>query len=97
MKCLFRVISATVFLCVAGFCVFGFLASFEVGWISTWHGIYGICGTASLAIAMRLLQSQIKADNGSATVILPVAAGGMFSLAALLLWISAKLLQGFYR
>jgi hypothetical protein len=96
MKCLFRVISATVFLCVAGFCVFGFLASFEVGWISIWHGIYGICGIASLAIAMRLLRSQIKGDNGATTVVLPLAAGGMFSLAVLLLWISARLLQRIY-
>ncbi len=55
MNSLFRVISATVLLCVTGFCVFGFLASFEIGPISLWHCLYGVCGIGSLTIAMRLL------------------------------------------
>jgi hypothetical protein len=95
MKCLFRVISATVLLCVTGFCVFGFLASFEVGWISIWHGIYGICGIASLAVAIRLLRWRTNATAGQMPLGPAIVAGGMFSLAVLVLWLSAKLLQRF--
>lgn len=46
-----RLISAIVLLGVTGFCVFGFLATFEplpaaTQW--TWRAIYGIVGTAAL-------------------------------------------------
>ena len=61
MNSLFRVILATVLLCVTGFCVFGFLASFEVGPISLWHCLYGVCGIGTLTVAMRLLLQQTLA------------------------------------
>jgi hypothetical protein len=50
-----KFLSATVLLCVTGFCVFGFLASFEVGPISLWHCLYGAFGIGTFAVAMRLL------------------------------------------
>ena len=50
-----KFVSATVLLCVTGFCVFGFLASFEIGPISLWHCLYGACGIGTFAVAMRLL------------------------------------------
>jgi hypothetical protein len=92
MKLLFRIIAVAVLLCLTGFCVFGFLASFEAGWISLWHFLYGICGVGSLAIAMRLLLWRVKAGKSAVTAGLPVAAG-LFFLAVLLLWLWAKLLR----
>jgi len=63
MNSLSRVVSATVLLCVTGLCVFGFLASFEVGPISLWHCLYGVCGIGTLAIAMRLLLQRTLAQT----------------------------------
>jgi len=50
-----KFLAATVLLCVTGFCVFGFLASFEIGPISLWQGLYGACGIGTCAVAMWLL------------------------------------------
>jgi hypothetical protein len=50
-----KFLAATVLLCVTGFCVFGFLASFEIGPISLWHCLYGACGIGTFAVAMRFL------------------------------------------
>jgi hypothetical protein len=61
LELLIRLISAIVLLCVTGFCVFGFLDSFEVGWFSRWHCIYGLCGIGSMAGAMHLLLRQTLA------------------------------------
>jgi hypothetical protein len=55
LELLVRLISAIVLLCVTGFCAFGFLDSFEVGWFSGWHCFYGLCGMATLAGAIHLL------------------------------------------
>lgn len=55
MNSLFRIASATAMLRATGFCVFGFLPSFEVGPISLWHFLYGVCGIGTLTVAMRLL------------------------------------------
>ena len=56
-----KFVAAAVLLCVTGFCVFGFLASFEAGWFSVWHCLYGFCGIGSLAGAMHLLLRQTLA------------------------------------
>jgi hypothetical protein len=93
MKLLFRILAAAVLLCLTGFCVFGFLASFEVGWISFWHFLYGICGIGSLAVAMRLLFWRIKEGKRARTVGLAAASMGLFFLAVLLLWLWAKFLR----
>jgi hypothetical protein len=50
-----KIVAATLLLCMTGFCVFGFLASFELGWFSLWHCLYGLCGIGCLAGARRLL------------------------------------------
>jgi hypothetical protein len=34
-----RFVSAAILLCIAAFCVFGFLASFEYAGINRWHVI----------------------------------------------------------
>jgi len=93
MKLLFRIIAVAVLLCLTGFCVFAFLTSFEVGWISIWHFLYGVCGTGSLAIAMRLLFWRVKSGKIAVTAGLPIAAAGLFFLAVLVLWLWAKLLR----
>jgi hypothetical protein len=51
MKQLVRIVVGILLLLVAGFCVFGFLASFEPG-IDPWHltkAAYGVVGIGSLA------------------------------------------------
>jgi hypothetical protein len=93
MKLLLRIVAAAVLLCLTGFCVFGFLASFEVGWISLWHFLYGACGIGSLAIAMRLLLWRVKEGKPQLTVGLSIAAAGLFLLAVLLLWLWAQLMR----
>ena len=50
-----KFLAATALLCVTGFCGFGFLASFEVGPISLWHGLYAAFGIGTCAVALRLL------------------------------------------
>ena len=56
-------IAATALLCVTGFCMFGFLASFEAGWFSLWHCFYAICGIGSLTGAMHLLLCRTLAQT----------------------------------
>ena len=72
MNSLFRILAATVLLCVTGFCVFGFLASFEIGPISLWHCLYGACGIGSLTIAMRLLLQRTLARTMGTLALLAV-------------------------
>jgi hypothetical protein len=51
VRILFRVTLTAALLCVAAFCAFGFLASFEPGNSIVWHFIYGGCGIGSLVMA----------------------------------------------
>src|SRR5260370_35606124 len=53
MKLFIRLFAAAVLLCLPGFCVFGFLASFEVGLPSVRPFFFRIFGIGSLAIALR--------------------------------------------
>jgi len=56
MRQLWRIVVGVLLLLVAGFCVFGFLASFEPG-ADPWHltkAIYGVVGIGCLAVAGRL-------------------------------------------
>jgi len=55
-----KFLAATVLLCIAGFCVFGFLASFEMCPISLWHCLYGACGIGTFAGATRLLLQRTR-------------------------------------
>lgn len=53
MKLLWRVILGGLLLLVAGFCVFGFLASFEAG-VDPWHltkVAYGVIGIGCLVVS----------------------------------------------
>ena len=53
MKQLLRIVVGILLLLVAGFCVFGFMASFEPG-IDPWHvtkAVYGVVGIGCLAAA----------------------------------------------
>jgi hypothetical protein len=68
-----KFISATVLLCVTGFCVFVFLESFEVGWFSRWHCLYGICGIGSLTMAMSLLLCRTLARTLAGLALLALA------------------------
>jgi hypothetical protein len=77
LEFLVRLIPAIALLCVAGFCVFGFLDSFESGWFSRWHCIYGFCGIGSLAGAMHFLLRQTLARTMAS---LALFAGGMISI-----------------
>jgi len=65
-------LSATVLLCVTGFCVFGFLASFEIGPVSLWHCLYGACGIGTFAVAMRLLLQRTLARTLGTLALLAV-------------------------
>jgi len=67
-----KFLSATVLLCVTGFCVFGFLASFEIGPISLWHCLYGACGIGTFAVAMRLLLQRTLARTLGTLALLAV-------------------------
>ena len=75
-----RVVSVIALVCIAGFCVFGFLASFELGAISSWHFLYAGCGVGALFVATQLLPWQAKR-----TFWKPITAVSLFSLAVLLL------------
>lgn len=53
MRQLWRIVVGILLLLVAGFCVFGFLASFEDG-IDPWHltkAVYGVVGIGCLVAA----------------------------------------------
>jgi len=57
MVVILKLLGSVLLLAVAGFCVFGFLATFEplppaVQW--TWRGIYIVLGLACLAGTVRL-------------------------------------------
>ncbi len=84
MNRLSGVVSATVLLCVTGFCVFGFLASFEIGPTSLWHGLYGVCGIGTLAIAMRLLLQRTLLQTLGALALFAVVIFCVFGLMELL-------------
>jgi hypothetical protein len=64
---------ATVLLCVTGFCIFGFLASFEIGPISLWHCLYGACGIGTFTVATRLLLQQTLARTLGTLALLALA------------------------
>lgn len=49
-----RFLVATGLLCITGFCVFGFLASFEIGPLSRWQLLYGAGGIGTFTVAMHL-------------------------------------------
>jgi hypothetical protein len=61
MNAWFRIAAAVVFLAVAGFCLFGFIATFEpmpagTRWI--WRTVHLLAGTASLMGALRPIRCQ---------------------------------------
>jgi hypothetical protein len=47
----FRVVGTVFLLAVAAFCIFGFLASFELAGVTVFHIIYSAVGVASLISA----------------------------------------------
>ncbi len=51
-----RVLLATLLLAVAGFCAFGFLATFEFefGQVVVWRVMYGMVGVGAFLTALRL-------------------------------------------
>lgn len=61
-----KLIMSVPLLAFSGFCVFGFLASFEPGnatWI--WATSYAVLGTASLGGAGRLLSTAFRPERDS--------------------------------
>lgn len=67
-----KFLSATVLISVTGFCVFGFLASFEIGPISLWHCLYGACGIGTFTVAMWLLLQRTLARTLGTLALLAV-------------------------
>jgi hypothetical protein len=66
MVLLLRLVGFVLLLPIVGFCVFGFLATFEplppaVQW--SWRGIYAVIGLACLAGAVRLVWPTKKAQS----------------------------------
>lgn len=59
-----RIIIALVLLGVAGFCVFGFAATFEpMGWQRfVWRTVYAVVGTVCLLVVIRTLAKSRAVD-----------------------------------
>jgi hypothetical protein len=85
LSTMLRFVSAAILLCLAAFCVFDFLASFEYAGINRGHIIYGSIGVGSLILAGRLVFRKVS-FNRSVTY-----AVGLFALLFVLLWLAALL------
>jgi hypothetical protein len=97
MKTLVRILASLPLLAIAGFCVFGFLASFEPGNGMQWKVGYAALGWGCVAGAIALLPRRRGGAGPSAshksivTYHLLIAAAGLFFLAVLILWLWATL------
>jgi len=72
-----KFLAATALLCVTGFCGFGFLASFEVGPISLWHGLYAAFGIGTCAVALRLLLQPTLGETLGAVALFAIVIVGL--------------------
>ena len=85
LSTILRFVSAAILLCLAAFCVFGFLASFEYPGINRGNIFYGSIGVSSLTLAGRLLFRKVSFKRGV------TYAMGLFALLSVLLWLAAFL------
>jgi hypothetical protein len=91
MKTFVRILASVPLLAIAGFCVFGFLASFEPGNGLPWKVGYGALGCGCMIGAIALLRRRAdssKLGPASKKVVtgrLLIAAISLFFLAVLLL------------
>jgi hypothetical protein len=97
MKTLLRILGSLPLFAIAGFCVFGFLASFEPGNGLQWKVSYAVLGWICLVGAIVLLPRRRGEDGANPihksimTPRLLVAAAGLFFLAVLFLRLWATL------
>jgi hypothetical protein len=89
MTRILQIMVSLALLGVMAFCVYGFLASFELGMLNVWHGIYGVAGVSSLVVAMRLLPGQNSAFKGFRWVGRTALATLLFLGLVLVLWVWA--------